>query len=75
VLERVQKHADGGRELAGILRQPRVTTQLLLARLPRRPGEQVVVISRSNSSSASSTALASSERTVATSVASRRGSG
>jgi hypothetical protein len=42
VLERVQQHADGGRELAGVLRQPRVTTQLLLARLPRRARHQVV---------------------------------
>ena len=42
VLERVQQHADGGRELAGVLRQPRVATQLLLARLPRRPSHQVV---------------------------------
>ena len=42
MLERIQQHADGRRQLAGVLCQPRVAAQLHVAGLSRRPGEQVL---------------------------------
>jgi NADPH-dependent curcumin reductase CurA len=73
MLERIQQHADGRRELAGVLGQPRITAYFSLRDSRGARASRSLVINTSKSSSASSTALASSDGTVATSVASRRG--